>query len=221
MHRRKPAFTLIELLVVIAIIAILAAILFPVFAKAREKARSSSCASNLKQIAVASRMYSTDYDNSGFDYWYYGASTVMPGSTWYFTFEAIQPYMKSSQILVCPSSNLQGKKAGVYCDYYLLDVAPSVSGNPATYWRGFGRTMNDSSVVEPARTVWWVDGGQYSFSPWNDWSPHLDIHLGGCNAAFLDGHVKWLHSTHQWDRVSAAGTYAGANYYYQWWCADR
>ena len=60
MHRR--GFTLIELLVVIAIIAILAAILFPVFAKAREKARQASCSSNLKQIALAALQYATDYD---------------------------------------------------------------------------------------------------------------------------------------------------------------
>jgi prepilin-type N-terminal cleavage/methylation domain-containing protein len=60
--KQRRGFTLIELLVVIAIIAILAAILFPVFAQAREKARSAACLSNLKQVGMATRMYSQDYD---------------------------------------------------------------------------------------------------------------------------------------------------------------
>src|SRR5438128_627335 len=66
---RRAAFTLIELLVVIAIIAILAAILFPVFAQARNKARSAVCVSNLKQILVAARMYSQDYDGNLMPAW--------------------------------------------------------------------------------------------------------------------------------------------------------
>lgn len=218
---RPRGFTLIELLVVIAIIAILAAILFPVFAKAREKARQTSCLSNLKQLGLASRMYSNDYDNQGFDYWYYGTSRLMPGSTWYFTIEAIEPYMKSQQILVCPSNRLSNGRAGVFADYYLLDVGPSVSGEPPTYWRGFGSTMSDGAVTNPANTVWWIDGRQSSFSPWNDWQPSLQLHLGGANMVFLDGHGKWLHSTKAWERVDAPGTANGANYYYKWWSADR
>src|SRR5438067_11171748 len=72
MRRIIRAFTLIELLVVIAIIAILAAILFPVFAQARERARSASCASNLKQIALSLQMYEQDYDDTMF------ASVALP-----------------------------------------------------------------------------------------------------------------------------------------------
>lgn len=121
MRSSRKAFTLIELLVVIAIIAILAAILFPVFAQARERARSANCVSNLKQIALALKMYQQDYDekmitpgglprtNAA------GASCdenprrpdgqeivrMMGGGTEYM----LRPYIKNSQIFKCPSDN--------------------------------------------------------------------------------------------------------------------
>src|SRR5947207_11040145 len=91
---RKSAFTLIELLVVIAIISLLAAILFPVFARARENARKSSCANNLKQIAVSIQQYLQDYDEC------YPPDGVTVQSGWTLT---IQPYLKSEQVLQCSS----------------------------------------------------------------------------------------------------------------------
>src|SRR3954453_23302602 len=111
---RKRAFTLIELLVVIAIIAILAAILFPVFAQARDKARSVSCLSNMKQMGTAESMYMQDYDG--------GLQELIPGgaagkaglvgepSMWMGT---LQPYIKSIAIFRCPSSSSQ---AGITFD---------------------------------------------------------------------------------------------------------
>ncbi|MBI2301260.1 MAG: prepilin-type N-terminal cleavage/methylation domain-containing protein, partial [Armatimonadetes bacterium] len=88
----RRAFTLIELLVVIAIIAILAAILFPVFAKAREKARQSSCCSNQKQLMLATMQYRQDYDGKIY-YWYqWGGPNV------YYWWEVSQPYIKNTQI---------------------------------------------------------------------------------------------------------------------------
>ncbi len=102
MKRRSPSFrprgfTLIELLVVICIIAILSAILFPVFARAREKARQTSCLSNLKQITLASLMYSADSDGTYVNSWVTGPTG---GWSW---LEMIQPYTKSWQLFACPS----------------------------------------------------------------------------------------------------------------------
>jgi prepilin-type N-terminal cleavage/methylation domain-containing protein/prepilin-type processing-associated H-X9-DG protein len=100
-YRRKNGFTLIELLVVIAIIAILAAILFPVFAQAREKARTSSCLSNTKQIGLGAMMYTQDYDEVVVPRaWRSGAA--FPDDQRYWP-ELIQSYMKNWPILRCPS----------------------------------------------------------------------------------------------------------------------
>jgi len=97
--RLRRAFTLIELLVVIAIIAILAAILFPVFAQAKEAAKKTACISNMRQLVQASMMYTTDADG----YYPMGISAQASTSTVFFIFDHIQPYMKNTDILVCPS----------------------------------------------------------------------------------------------------------------------
>jgi prepilin-type N-terminal cleavage/methylation domain-containing protein len=114
----RRGFTLIELLVVIAIIAILAAILFPVFAQAREKARAATCLSNLKQLGTASIMYTQDWDEHWYAHrWNSGPnsnpliSTTGPGS--FISYQALsktfwismlQPYVKSTNVFLCPDS---------------------------------------------------------------------------------------------------------------------
>jgi prepilin-type N-terminal cleavage/methylation domain-containing protein/prepilin-type processing-associated H-X9-DG protein len=105
---KRRAFTLIELLVVIAIIAILAAILFPVFARARESARRASCQSNMKQIILAYTMYAQDYDEMTVPNFEndtnLGTGTVT-GANFPYWPDILQPYVKSKQIFVCPSGN--------------------------------------------------------------------------------------------------------------------
>ena len=95
---KKSAFTLIELLVVIAIIAILAAILFPVFGRARENARRASCQSNLKQIGLGFQQYAQDYDG-----WTSGSGVFVSSSAYHSWPSTLFPYVKSDQLFSCPS----------------------------------------------------------------------------------------------------------------------
>src|SRR5436853_3430185 len=99
----RKGFTLIELLVVIAIIAILAAILFPVFARAREKARATACLSNNKQLATALMMYCSDYDEN-FPGWDdpRTATLFQQGYGWQMIVPALDPYVKNKQVWDCP-----------------------------------------------------------------------------------------------------------------------
>src|SRR6058998_2955179 len=111
---RRKGFTLIELLVVIAIIAILAAILFPVFAQAREKARAATCLSNVKQIGTAIAMYVQDYDERYLPPWLYSAQQP-EGGGWYqdshgwtwFAPQIVYPYHKNFRIYTCPDGASQ------------------------------------------------------------------------------------------------------------------
>ncbi|HUS80581.1 MAG TPA: DUF1559 domain-containing protein [Armatimonadota bacterium] len=200
MSRRVAGFTLIELLVVIAIIAILAAILFPVFAKAREKARQASCTSNLKQLDLALLQYAQDYDEklperyrSGFGQW---------------CIAHLEPYMKNTQIGICPSVRSAGAYgyAQDYLNYRLLgDIASPAETvmicDAAKVFNSSGGTGYDYHVTRPssfaAPLVPPADEGSglpvagdanYAARP-------CPVHNGQCNVAFVDGHVKSMPTT--------------------------
>jgi prepilin-type N-terminal cleavage/methylation domain-containing protein len=124
---RQRAFTLIELLVVIAIIAILAAILFPVFAQARERARMSACVSNMRQIGTALMMYAGDYDETLPYIRFHGAGACGTGQRCYVWKNAIRPYLKSLEVLACPSNPYGRPTAGLTAD-------PSKPGTNSEGW---------------------------------------------------------------------------------------
>jgi prepilin-type N-terminal cleavage/methylation domain-containing protein/prepilin-type processing-associated H-X9-DG protein len=219
MRRDRHGFTLIELLVVIAIIAILAAILFPVFAQAREKARAISCISNLKQFALAQMMYVQDYDetmtglfvlDSSPNPLYYG---VVPWPI------LLDPYVKNEQLQDCPTtarpSNLGPSDIPFFRSY----------GWNFLYLGGYGvPNASLGAINAPAETVMMVDTfaglpapyervGYYAayapsyFNPpypltenWWElryiagkeyWGRMTQRHTGGANVAWVDGHVKY------------------------------
>jgi prepilin-type processing-associated H-X9-DG protein len=177
--------------VVIAIIAILAAILFPVFARARAKARQTSCLSNVKQISLALMMYAQDYDE---------AYPCVDHSTGYDWWQPLQGYVRNAQIFRCPAYR-------------------AAAGDPATDYllNGlFAHGLSMSRFEEPASQIciavrhpdWkhtgyhpWPDDG----SSWSDLSAYSefevaiaqDIHNGGSNYGFADGHAKW----YRWEQT--------------------
>ena len=196
MTRQRGGFTLIELLVVIAIIAILAAILFPVFARAREKARSASCTSNVKQLCLGFAMYAQDYDESMIPSFLY--INGGPGRLCYTLL--VQPYVANRQVLICPSDS---SPVSTVTNYTMLprsyalnyNVHPSVGSNP----------LPMAQIMEPAATVSIADScsshpGIYDYNAWdpaywpNSWhasnSRCAPRHNQMSTVGFVDGHVK-------------------------------
>jgi prepilin-type N-terminal cleavage/methylation domain-containing protein/prepilin-type processing-associated H-X9-DG protein len=138
MMRRTQGFTLIELLVVIAIIAILAAILFPVFARAREKARQASCVSNLKQLSLAIVMYMSDYDSRyPVGYTWCNNNNVYNNKQWW---QQTQPYVKNWQLFACPSSTRQCRNGSI--PHHGVDNMIDNGMAPADFQLSYGYSEN-------------------------------------------------------------------------------
>ncbi len=159
---RRTGFTLIELLVVIAIIAILAAILFPVFAQAREKARNITCISNIKQIGTATLMYVQDYDEK-YPYAGYVPPTgekvnTTPFNDWpdeplYFP-TLVQPYIKSTRLFKCPDDS--SKDGLIYAQYVALAGSTYTPLYPMSYYYFFD--MYHPGIVADCSTAGPPDG---------------------------------------------------------------
>jgi len=206
---RHSAFTLIELLVVIAIIAMLAAILFPVFGRARDNARRVSCQSNMRQIGLGAMQYSSDYDD------YVVPNNSNPQKSYA---EIMQPYLKSTQVLICPNDTTTRQCTtlnGLRLSYGLNMLYETVI--PFRIFDGSNpRTM--SYIETPSDTIFIGDsiatsvGETYCFQVIGD---KFDAgipsfggvggaltgstqamfdgrHFNGANWAFMDGHVKWM-----------------------------
>ncbi len=231
--RAHKGFTLIELLVVIAIIAILAAILFPVFAKAREKARQTSCMSNIKQIVLGFAMYVQDYDESfPVEPPSPNDPVTQPGFP-----DQIQPYIKNYQLFVCPdgfdaptrASNNYQKLSYGWNDTLSPPLKAGTTSNPSALSLGqIGRPaqcflVGDAHQIE----LCWGDanGGSllnymvfagkcgWTFSGCGTLAGGLAAdaarHNGGENVGFVDGHVKWMSAAAIW-QAGGGSCYAPA-----------
>lgn len=218
-HPRQGAFgfTLIELLVVIAIIAILAAILFPVFAQAREKARQTSCMSNTKNLVTGWLMYAQDADETTIPYSTTGGSYSGQAFAWN---KVIQPYVKNKQILLCPSNS--DKVTGFTYNFTMAQNGKSLAAiqlltqtpvfadcvSTITDANAKLRSVNQThAFLIPGGTAGYRHDGRILADPDKDpqtrnggWTPDRGgringgIHSDGANYAFGDGHAKWLHS---------------------------
>lgn len=204
----RIGFTLIELLVVIAIIAILAALLFPVLARAKERGRGVACLNNMKQLGLGFQAYLQEWsgrypgsDATGQSLWptaewvrCFGMQFALPerGSLW--------PYVKNKKAYVCPSDPYDRKLTQAAISWHRDGAGLSYTMN---YWIDgvrFNKTK-DSSIKKPSRTVLLIDEGGYGFQyGWGDgcygayWTgdkPHT-IHTEGANFVFCDGSARCI-----------------------------
>ncbi len=222
--RYGHGFTLIELLVVIAIIAILAAILFPVFARARESARGISCVSNMKQIGTAIQMYVQDYDGS-FPATYWDTTKNWGCAPWGGWMNAdggwaflVNPYVKNGGIYVCPSAEkpfwLAGStKSNGWCskpdspEYAdgLAKAAPlgvsylykkATAGAPSPYLAG--HPINDAEYTRPSSNVIVFEYAAWHFDRNTTvYRYNIDVNKLFLNAVYTDGHAK-LTKANEW-----------------------
>jgi len=218
-----PGFTLIELLVVIAIIAVLASILFPVFFQVHEKARSTRCLSNLKQLTIAEMMYTQDYDET-FGSAIFRCNVSGGGQNVLFICHLTDPiadqlpvYLKSREVLFCPDRHTEfepcqnpnstdgrcygyGYNWGFYNSWEdgtgLLQPVRSLPDNGGTVLAG----KTQATLARPTQTFLFGDTWDvppYTLSASANWNgPGSARHSGGFNFSYADGHTKWVKMRH-------------------------
>lgn len=225
-HKEKSGFTLIELLVVIAIISILAAILFPVFATAREKARQTACASNLKQIGIATLQYIQDYDELYPSGTFFGVQYADHGCGWT---RQMYPYIKSKQVLVCPNDG-KGSRLSYVGNANVYGVANFSKQSSVTQtvllceMQNFPYDVSDTYMYDQSPTTNGLDWAFFSGNSQNYWGPSSHdmatgwlggytmgraedgTHLDGSCYMMADGHMKWLLGSQVSPGYNAAST---------------
>ena len=197
--KAKSGFTLIELLVVISIIALLAAILFPVFARVRESARRSSCQSNLKQIGLGLTQYAQDYDEK-----LPNLGTNDYAATGYWQAQVLT-YIKSTQIFACPSNTevqvASAKDGTTFTNHYAANAIgnvydPGAKDNAGAFDGFSGRGMSLAAFLDTSKTISVFEYRKNSYFTTPDQSWAIDGlfagHLTTSNYLFVDGHVKAL-----------------------------
>ena len=205
-NNSRNGFTLVELLVAIGIVAVITAILFPVFASVRERGRRTVCQSNLKQIAIAMQQYVQDNNGT------YPVYVRYDGPRCYAAWiPAVSPYVKDYHLFRCPD-HPHGNPEGADTDVdhlpqadmdYVYDVAGLNGASPAPSGALNLRGKRESSLAA-ASTAWlnaeaaWIDGDgvnhyfrNVSTSCGQDFSGST-LHSGAGNYSYIDGHVKWL-----------------------------
>jgi len=202
-NRSRRGFTLVELLVVIAVISILAAVLFPVFAQTREKARAVRCVSNLRQVGMAAGLYFNDWDDR-----LYFHHADLEEILWA---DRLQPYTRNQQIYVCPSDPrtalVNPNSGAVHRPSYLINAyfthnfPPDSSEEVQIPVNQY--TRDDIRIRSSAETILFCESGitdpghnQDDYDAWNGLSDVFPLfnttrHSDGSHYTFLDGHAAW------------------------------
>jgi prepilin-type N-terminal cleavage/methylation domain-containing protein/prepilin-type processing-associated H-X9-DG protein len=238
MKRTNPSprcgFTLIELLVVIAIIAILAAILFPVFAQARAKARGISCLSNVRQLTLGMNMYTQDYDET-YPQWHWdtsyngGTGIYQPGNIPAATndattlwFNAIYPYVKNAQLYNCPDNNYNftTRQDGHWGWFTQGNAVNQIKGlNPVFYNQVVGYGSSEpltydhpklASLTRPAETLIVADC-LTSLTGWEEWNTYDPNNLGNPKNSYRLRRVAYANGANASETWTDAAVYGPFN----------
>jgi prepilin-type processing-associated H-X9-DG protein/prepilin-type N-terminal cleavage/methylation domain-containing protein len=210
----SAAFTLVELLTVLAVLALLTAALLPVPILVRQRAQRATCLAHVRQITQAYLLYLQDWDEQLPDWYLPGPQRPAPFGARVFWTELLQPYLRSENVYLDPSTVWEPQDDLRLADYALLTSGPEGLGTEAApYWRWPGPPLSLGAVGRPAETVHLVEG--WTTTGWR--LGPLVRHGGGLNAGFLDGHARWL-PMHELGRVDTDGC---GFYWFRYGSADR